>query len=144
MHTIKNLTLNVGEQSNFGLINILKNRMENIKFENINIKGQNNIDINNIGIIANNIGDIKNVEFSNINIDLPLEKTSYVGCIGTSTGLEISNVTIQNINIVGKSGVGGLLGYAEYYKVNDIVAKEVHINGIENVAGIIVRAQPVN
>jgi len=144
MHTIKNLTLNVGEQSNFGLINILKNRMENIKFENINIKGQNNININNIGIIANNIGDIKNVEFSNINIDLPLEKTSYVGCIGTSTGLEISNVTIQNINIVGKSGVGGLLGYAEYYKVNDIVAKEVHINGIENVAGIIGRAQPVN
>ena len=57
MHTIKNLNLNVGKSSNFGLIGILKNEIRNINFENIQI---NNTDeklvAKNIGVIGSNEG----------------------------------------------------------------------------------------
>ena len=144
IHTIKNVTLNVGNENNFGLINVLKNNMENIKFENINIIGKNTNNIENIGIIANSRGNIKNVEFNNININMPLDKTNYVGCIGFSSGIELSNINMENINVFGNNGTGGLIGKAEYYKINNIFANEIHINGQTPVGGIIADARPMS
>ena len=144
IHTIKNVTLNVGNENNFGLINVLKNNMENIKFENINIIGKNTNNIENIGIIANSRGNIKNVEFNNININMPLGKTNYVGCIGFSSGIELSNINMENINVFGNNGTGGLIGKAEYYKINNIFANEIHINGQTPVGGIIADARPMS
>ena len=144
IHSIKNITLNVGNESNFGLIKVLKNGMENIKFENININGKNTNTIANIGIISNNKGNLKNIEFKNININMPLDKATYVGCIGISSAMEISGININNINISGTICIGGLIGNAEYYKINNILANDVTINGGQTVGGIIGNIQPID
>ena len=48
MHTIKNLSLNVGKYSNFGLIGIVKNEIRNINFENIQINNTDESPINSL------------------------------------------------------------------------------------------------
>ena len=118
--------------------------MENIKFENININGKNTTPIANIGIISNNKGNLKNIEFKNININMPLDKANYVGCIGFSSGMEISGININNINISGTNWIGGGIGNAEFYKINNILANDVTINGGQTVGGIIGNIQPID
>ena len=144
IHSIKNTTLNVGNEGDFGLIKVLKNGIENIIFENININGKNTTAIENIGIISSNKGNIKNIEFKNININMPSDKTNNVGCIGFSSGMEISNINMNNVNISGNKLIGGLIGNSEFYKINNILANEVHINATEGVGGILGRINGID
>ena len=99
IHTIKNLTLNIRSGTS-GLISILKNGIENIKFENININVINEsqgTSINYAGIIGRCEGDIKNIEFNNININITGQVLG-IGCIGIYEGIFIDTVKSKSVS----------------------------------------------
>ena len=100
IHTIKNLTLNIRSGTS-GLISILKNGIENIKFENININVINEsqgTSINYAGIIGRCEGDIKNIEFNNININITGQVLG-IGCIGIYEGIFIDTVKTKTYTL---------------------------------------------
>ena len=136
MHTIKNIKLNVGNTSNFGLISELNGNLENINFENIQIT--NNIDKqrSNIGVIGANKGKINNVNFKNINIIDNNKKIQKVGCIGRSYDGEIKNITLEDITITNTANyVGGLTGQYANGEIQNIVADNINISIYADLAG---------
>ena len=138
IHTIKNITLNVGSTSRSGLISILKNNIENIKFENININCNQNIAVAGIGVIGRLEGNMHNIEFSNININISEEAKTIdqVGCIGYSGGLYIDKIRAKNVHITGgRSYIGGIFGFVGYKEINDIEANNINIESTANYTG---------
>ena len=130
MHTIKNLNLNVGKSSNFGLIGILKNEIRNINFENIQI---NNTDeklvAKNIGVIGSNEGTTYNVQFNNININVAGNITN-LGSIGNNFGSEIEEINGNNIYIStnNSNNVGGVIGNIENaLNINNMSVDNINI-----------------
>ena len=145
IHTIKNLTLNIRSGTS-GLISILKNGIENIKFENININVINEsqgTSINYAGIIGRCEGDIKNIEFNNININITGQVLG-IGCIGIYEGIFIDTVKTNNIYIVDKTShgrsayIGGTFGFLKYGEAKNIEGNNINIDAnVKYVGGII-------
>ena len=138
IHTIKNKTLNVGSTSRSGLISILKNNIENIKFENININCNQNIAVGGIGVIGRLEGNMHNIEFSNININISEEAKTIdqVGCIGYSGGLYIDKIRAKNVHITGgRNYIGGIFGLADYKEINDVEVNNINIESNANYVG---------
>ena len=146
MHSIKNITLNVGNATNFGLISILKNGIENIKFEDINIICNETAAIAySMGIIGRCEGDIQNIEFSNINISIK-KNISNIGCIGIYEGLSIDSIKANNIYINGKTEnyIGGIFGTLNYGEIQNIEANNINIEiDASYIGGIIGRMNPL-
>ena len=140
MHTIKNLTLNVGNSSTFGLISILKNGIENIKFENINMNITQGININDVGIIGRCEGYIKNIEFKDINMNIS-GKVTRIGCIGMYVGIFIDTVKTNNIHIVDMTEnskstmIGGTFGNLQYGEIKNIEGNNINIEVNGNYVG---------
>ena len=141
MHTIKNITLNVGDKGYFGLISLLKNGIENIKFENININCNEKAKTSSIGIIGKCEGSIYNIEFNNINIDIAedAKNINNVGCIGYYEGTYVEKVKTNEIHINGGSYyIGGTFGWLTYVELKNVEASNINIeNNAEQVGGII-------
>ena len=141
IHTIKNLTLNI-KSGTSGLISILKNGIENINFENININVQGS-GINYAGIIGRCEGDIKNIEFNDININISGQVLG-VGCIGIYEGIFIDTVKTNNLYISDKTRherttyIGGTFGYLKYGEAKNIEGSNINIDtNAKYVGGII-------
>ena len=145
-HSIKNITLNVGNSKNFGLISILKNGIENIKFENINIICSETAPrISSVGIIGRCEGNIHNIDFSKINIDIK-KSISNIGCIGTYEGLSIDTIKADNVYINGKAEnyIGGIFGKLNYMELQNIEANNINIDiDASLVGGIIGHMNPL-
>ena len=134
MHTLKNINLST-KSGNFGLIKESKSLIENIIFENIKIENDDNSG-NFIGVISNNYGNINNVVFKDITLLLN-SNNNYIGCIANSDGLEIKDISLENINISANNYIGGLFGYTRSRYVKEIEASDMTINGYNNIGGII-------
>ena len=145
-HSIKNITLNVGNSKNFGLISILKNGIENIKFENINIICSETAPrISSVGIIGRCEGNIHNIDFSKINIDIK-KSISNIGCIGIYEGLSIDTIKADNVYINGKAEnyIGGIFGKLNYMELQNIEANNINIDiDASLVGGIIGHMNPL-
>ena len=138
-HTIKNVKLNVGDSSNFGLISTLKTKMENIHFENIQINNNTNNYRDTIGIVGQTSGTITNTNFKNIEIIDNGKKLQKVGMIGKSNLVTLNNIELNNIKIVAERNfVGGLVGDASDTKISDIKADNIIINASKECVGGIV------
>ena len=110
----------------------MQNEIKDITFENIEINSENAT--NNIGIILRNSGRIENIVFKDININAP--KASYVAPISRNESMTIENINLNNIEIVGKSYIGGLIGRTIAGNFTNIVAEEININSESYVGGI--------
>ena len=131
-HIIKNINLEATDNY-FGLIKECKNKIENINFESIVINCNSDSamkQIQYIGVVAFNSGDILNVDFNKINININ-NKSNYLGCIGKSTGYEITNVNLNEVYINGKHYLGGLFGNTLTGEIKNINASNIHIKTIE-------------
>ena len=134
IHTLKNINLYTNS-GNFGLIKESKSLIENINFENIKIEnGSNSGDY--IGVISNNHGNINNISFTDITLLLN-SSNNYIGCIANSDGLEIENISLENINISANNYVGVLFGNAQSRYIKEIEASNIIINGNNNIGGVI-------
>ncbi len=129
-HVLKNISLEL--DNNSALINFVQNEIKDITFENIEINSENAT--NNIGIILRNSGRIENIVFKDININAP--KASYVAPISRNESMTIENINLNNIEIVGKSYIGGLIGRTIAGNFTNIVAEEININSEYYVGGI--------
>ncbi len=129
-HVLKNISLKL--DNNSALINFVQNEIKDITFENIEINSENAT--NNIGIILRNSGRIENIVFKDININAP--KASYVAPISRNESMTIENINLNNIEIVGKSCIGGLIGRTIAGNFTNIVAEEININSESYVGGI--------
>ena len=129
-HVLKNISLEL--DNNSALINFVQNEIKDITFENIEINSENAT--NNIGIILRNSGRIENIVFKDININAP--KASYVAPISRNESMTIENINLNNIEIVGKSCIGGLIGRTIAGNFTNIVAEEININSESYVGGI--------
>ena len=129
-HVLKNIRLKL--DNNSALINFVQNEIKDITFENIEINSENAT--NNIGIILRNSGRIENIVFKDININAP--KASYVAPISRNESMTIENINLNNIEIVGKSYIGGLIGRTIAGNFTNIVAEEININSESYVGGI--------
>lgn len=129
-HVLKNISLKL--DNNSALINFVQNEIKDITFENIEINSENAT--NNIGIILRNSGRIENIVFKDININAP--KASYVAPISRNESMTIENINLNNIEIVGKSYIGGLIGRTIAGDFTNIVAEEININSESYVGGI--------
>ena len=141
IHTIKNITLNVGDKGDFGLISLLKNGIENIKFENININCNEKAKASSIGVIGRCEGTIYNIEFNNIHINISesAKNINNIGCIGYYEGTYVEKVKTNEIHINGGSVyIGGTFGWLTYAELKNIEASNINIEGnAEQVGGII-------
>ena len=124
--TIKNIEL-IG--SLFENISI---EMQNISFDNIKIKNNNDFE----GLISLQEGVVNNIVFK----DITIESTKrFVGCISVSKANNISNITLENINIQGSYMIAGLIG-RQYgtASMSNIEANDINIDGTGNyTAGLI-------
>ena len=129
-HTIKNITLESKDRK-VSIIEESKNLIENVTFENITIKAPYNY----LGVISNNMGDIQNVDFNNINVEA--EGNNSIGVIGINSG-KLQNIKLNNINIIGQTKVGGLVGETDDTVIDNIVGKNIKVEGNgSNIGGII-------
>ena len=132
MHTIKNLSLNVGKYSNFGLIGIVKNEIRNINFENIQINNTDEkLTVSNVGVIGKNEGTTNKVTFNSININVA-GKITNLGSIGYNFGSEVEEIKGNNIYIStnNANNVGGIIGNIENgLNINNISAENINIAG---------------
>ena len=129
---IKNAIVLIEESG--GLIKELKKEMYNITFENINITCNNSG--NYLGIIGNNSGRLNNVTFKNITINAP--NRNYVACIAKNNAEYIDNVLLEEINIVGNSYVGSLIGNTYEQNITNINANNITIKGNGHYVGGII------
>jgi len=121
-HVLKNINLEL--DNNCALINFVQNEIKDITFENVEINSQNAT--NNVGIILRNSGNIKNITFKDITINTP--KASYVAPISRNKSMAIENINLNNIEIVGKSYIGGLVGRTISGNFTGIVAEDINVN----------------
>ena len=136
MYTLKNVTIEA-DQDNCSLIERITGDINNIRFENVDIL--NNSNYNTIGVIANNLANIQNLEFNDITIDA--KNSEDVGCIAKNYGETIENINLDNINIIGKTNVGGFIGHQ--YELHDgnitnITANNITILGTVSYTGGII------
>ena len=136
MYTLKNVTIEA-DQDNCSLIERITGNIKNIKFENVDIL--NNSNYNTIGVIANNLAIIQNLEFNDITIDA--KNSEDVGCIARNYGETIENINLDNLNIIGKTNVGGFIGHQyELHNGNiaNITANNIKVVASGNYAGGII------
>ena len=132
-HKISNINL-VLNSSNSGFIKTVKTILKDITFENINIT--NTASGERTGVIANVGAKVENVTINHILVEAP--KMNRVGFIGNSTSESINNITMDTVEITGKTYIAGYAGYAESPVLRQLEAKNLKIQGTENyVAGII-------
>ena len=65
--------------------------------------------------------------------------TDYVGLFGYIDGVEIKNVRLEDVNITGSKGVGGLVGYNYAYYGNTTITNSYStcsVNGSDRVGGL--------
>jgi len=129
-HVLKNISLEL--DNNGALINFVQNEIKDITFENVEIHSQNAT--NNVGIILRNSGSIENITFKDININAP--KVSYVAPISRNESMTIEKINLNNIKIVGKNYVGGLIGRTIAGDFTNIVAEEINITSEAYAGGI--------
>ena len=128
IYTLKNIDLSYNT-ANTGLINNVKTSIKNIGFENVTLtNGTSSGDY--FGIIASNNGNLEGLRFKNITITA--KSIRYVGTIGGMTSGNINNIGLDNVTVIGKSYVGGFIGY--FYigvniDVNNITANNVTVEG---------------
>jgi len=127
IHTIKNITLESKDRK-VSVIEESKNLIENVTFENITIKTPYNY----LGVISNNMGDIQNVDFNNIKVEA--EGKQSIGSIGINSG-KLQNIKLNNINIIGQTKVGGLVGETDDTVIDNIVGKNIKVEGNGNFIG---------
>ncbi len=111
-----NHSLNIGRLvSNTGIksiknIELTENLIENISLELNNILFEN-IKINNnsqfVGLISLQEGTVNNVVFKDITIE---STNTYVSCIATSKATDISNITLESIEVQGSDFTAGFIG----------------------------------
>ena len=128
--TLKNINLEFNDE-NVGLIKEITTNLEDINFENISIKY--NEEKQNVGIISKLRGSINNSSFKDITIDANVGEK--VGVIGSATG-SVKNVDLNNVSIIGNSQVGSLVGNSTG-TIDYITAKEINITAKDYIGGII-------
>lgn len=131
--TLKNASITVTSTYS-GLIKEVSKTLIGVNFENINIQSPNSVTY--IGVIAKCTGKIENINFTDITIENKNMQDSYVGCIGTTDGDDISNIKLENINIKAHAYVAGLTGKCNNNIKNinannvTIMANDYYIGGI--------------
>ena len=165
-YTLKNIKLEF-QEANTGLIKEVKNSIKNINFENITLTNTANSG-NYFGIIAVNNGNVENLGFSNVIVEAPklsyvgmignhqgkdiqnielqdiyIEANNRVGGLigglgSISTDGMISNVTGNDIEMIGKDYTGGILGYLYSIRiqVENIELENSNITGNNYVGGV--------
>ena len=131
-HTIKNVSINM--ESSGGLIKELKESMNNVNFENINIV--NDTSGNYVGIIGNNSGNLENILFKDIEIHA--KNRSFVGCIANNTADKINNITLEGITLEGIQYVGGAIAYTTERNITNIIGDNINVNATGDYAGGII------
>ena len=130
----ENITLKNIDLSNTGmpLIEAVNISIKNINFDNIKI--ETNETISNVGIIAMLRGTLDKVNFNEV--DIIANNATNVGCIGYTIGVS-QNVILSDVNVSGKTQVGGLVGYG-YADIQYIQGNNLTVTGTSNyVAGIV-------
>ena len=166
-YTLKNIELTF-QQVNTGLINEVRNSIKNIKFENITLTNTANlgnyfgiIAVNNgslenlafshvtikapkvsyVGMIGNHQGkDVKNIELQDIYIEANTRVGGLIGCQGSiSTDSIISDITGNDVEIIGTDYTGGILGNVNSARiqVQNIDLENSMIIGNNSVGGIL-------
>ena len=108
--------------------------MKNVSFENVEIAQATLSNRYYNGVIVNATGNIENIKFTNITVNVP--KTNYVGEISNLYNANVSNISLNNVNVTGNNYVGGMIGYVNIAYITDIKANEIQITGTQYVGGI--------
>ncbi len=94
------------DNANSGFINQIVKELKNIDFNNCNITAKGN----NGGLIYLNNGTINNCNFNNITING--QNKDYIGIVARCSNFaSMSSVNLSQIDVMGRSYVGGLCGY---------------------------------
>lgn len=114
--------------------------LENLKYTNIDILDQKEMQVDYQGCLAINVGDnnlAKNVLFENIRVEDFREgqllnlRVFYNTKYCTAPGLGIENVVFRNIDYNGKNAnLSIIAGYNEQRKIKDVTFENLKINGV--------------
>ena len=126
-HTISNFTYSDDEGSNVGLFGYAKGTLDNIKLNNCEVTGKENIGI----LVGNNIGTITNIQTTNVKAN----GTTNTGILTGYNSGEVSQNTIQGEVVATADNAGGIVGNnAGQITTNNA---NVTVNGGTNVGGIV-------
>ncbi len=142
---LKNIKVEGMAASN-GLIENVTIALNDVDFENIYL--QTPYTGTNFGIIKildgelhpSEVNEVNTINFKNIRISAP--NVSRVGIIGTNRSNMLRDVVATNINVSGKTYVGGLIGYSELRNKTNVNINNVYVYGSENYVGGYMGAQP--
>ena len=115
------------------LIQDVQTSVKNINFENITIISTYASQANYNGIIGTSSANISNLNFKNITIDIPTN--GYIGIIGMANSGNIENINLENIDIKGKTYVGGFIGRTNNAKIQGVEAKDIIVEASGNYIG---------
>ena len=132
--TLKNIDLTFNEAGK-GLIQGLRNSLENVNFENITIKNTTS-DSDNIGVIVNsNASTIRNINIKNLTINA---SGNYIGFISNAEGENIADINIDTVSLNGAYYVGSLVGKIGVKNIDNIYGTNINIKATgSNVGGIV-------
>ncbi|MBU0766494.1 hypothetical protein KKF55_01760 [Patescibacteria group bacterium] len=71
-----------------------------------------------------------------LNLLIKRPEVSHVGIFGVVNGGIIENIHLNNVNILGRSNVGGVVGSLLHGRVKDMVLNNVKVSGTFNVGGL--------
>ena len=130
-HILRNISI---VSSKSGLINQMNGTMENIYFENVT-KSSDSTYSGLVGY-SNQYGRFKNVHIKNMNIEVPITRTTdglYIGgLVGYLYYSKVDNCSVSDVNITSKARItdvnaGGLVGYSSGGVFNNVYAQDIDI-----------------
>lgn len=130
-YSLKNIELTTDKTS---LINNVISNIENIKFENINLKFSSGDSYK--GIIRYLFGNMTNVDFNDIRLEYTSGYQSQTACIARSQNNIIRNVNLNNVYVDGNYQVAGFLAEDIRTSKSNINLTDITIKGGSVLAGM--------
>ena len=122
--------------NNKAIINKVVTSLRNINFEDIKISNTQGTNNSYINLINYNYGSISDVNFKDIEINAPYK--SRIAIIGQGLTNNISNVTLDNIKVTGRTYVASFLAYYDNgvnNHISNIDAKNITVTASSGYAG---------
>lgn len=142
---LENITMIAGQKSRsyFGFISTATGTIEDVEMKTIRVEdGQRELWGNynyTAGLVAFTYGDVTNVVAENISVNMP-NNSRVAGIIGSTDGkVNVSDISIEGLDILGSTNVGGVAGYCVSYPTKTRVIGTENMNSVEGrstVAGI--------
>ena len=133
-HEIRNMTIISSDAGNIGFVGTLKGTICNLTFSNVNIDVSTR-DANVGGVV----GSLNKGKLDNVHVCGSVKASRSASCGGLIGNIDSGSVlksVAENIEIVGKTNVGGKYGKAKGMSFEEYSANGVIVRGESNVGGI--------